>query len=134
MYRHLLVPVDGTDLSTETVGRAVEFACTLGARITFFHPQPEDSASLFGPSYEGRARELLLKAQAAARALGVPCESSSAVSDTPELAIVDAARAAGCDLIFMAAQSSQTVEVLLGASRCSPRPAPSRRPRAARSA
>ena len=28
MYRHLLVPIDGTDLSTEMVGQAVEFART----------------------------------------------------------------------------------------------------------
>src|SRR5688572_25516696 len=37
MYRHLFVPLDGTDLSVETVGQAVEYASTLGARITFFH-------------------------------------------------------------------------------------------------
>jgi nucleotide-binding universal stress UspA family protein len=48
MYRHLLVPVDGTDLSTETVGRAVEFARTIAARITFFHAQPDHAASLLG--------------------------------------------------------------------------------------
>ena len=41
MYRHLLVPVDGTDLSIETVGRAVEFARSVGARVTFFHAQPD---------------------------------------------------------------------------------------------
>jgi nucleotide-binding universal stress UspA family protein len=139
MYRHLLVPIDGTDLSTETVGRAVEFACTLGARITFFHARPDHSASLFGDaelvratapaefvySYEGRARELLSKAESAARALGVPCESSIAVSDTPYLAIIEAARAAGCDLIFMASHGrrsnlgmmlgSQTLKVLVNA-------------------
>src|SRR5262245_4862169 len=139
MYRHLLVPLDGTDLSTETVGHAVEFACTLGARVTFFHAQPDHSASLFGEAelvrvtapaefvytYEGRARELLSKAESAARALGVPCESSIAVSDTPYLAIIEAARTAGCDLIFMASHgrrsnlgmmlSSQTLKVLVNA-------------------
>ena len=36
MYRHLLVPIDNSDLSTVTIGRAVEFALALGARITFF--------------------------------------------------------------------------------------------------
>ena len=41
MYRHLLVPVDDTDLSIETIGQAVEFARKLGARITFFHAQPD---------------------------------------------------------------------------------------------
>jgi hemerythrin-like domain-containing protein/nucleotide-binding universal stress UspA family protein len=139
MYRHLLVPVDGTDLSTETVGRAVEFAFALGARVTFFHARPDHSASLFGESdivrlaapadyayaYEGRSREFLSKAESAARARGVPCESISAISDTPYLAIIGAARDAGCDLIFMASHGrrtnlgmmlgSQTLKVLVNA-------------------
>jgi nucleotide-binding universal stress UspA family protein/hemerythrin-like domain-containing protein len=139
MYRHLLVPLDGTDLSTETVGRAVEFAYTLGARITFFHAQPNHAASLFGEAelvrvtapaeftyaYDGRARELLSKAESAARAKGVPCESVTSVSDSPHLAIVEAARAAQCDLIFMASHGrrsslgmmlgSQTLKVLVNA-------------------
>src|SRR5574337_1314857 len=137
MYRHLLVPIDGTDLSTVTIGLAVEFARSLGARITFFHAQPDFAASLGGDAeivrltapadymytYQGRARELLTKAESAARAHGVPCASSSAVSDTPYSAIIDAARGEGCDLIFMASHGrrsalgmmlgSQTLKVLL---------------------
>ena len=139
MYRHLLVPVDGTDLSTETVGRAVEFAFTLGARITFFHARPDHSASIFGEAdvvrlaapadyayaYEGRSREFLSKAESAARARGVSCESLSTVSDAPYQAIIGAARDAGCDLIFMASHGrrsnlgmmigSQTLKVLVNA-------------------
>ena len=102
MYRHLLVPVDGTDPSTETVGRAVEFAYALGARITFFHARPDREP-------EDHSREFLVKAESAARAQGVPCESLSSSSDAPPLAIVDAAREAGCDLIFMAAQARSPV-------------------------
>jgi nucleotide-binding universal stress UspA family protein/hemerythrin-like domain-containing protein len=139
MYRHLLVPVDGTDLSIETVGRAVEFARSGGARITFFHAQPDHAASLLGDAevvrltspadydyaFAGRSRELLAKAESAARAMGVACESRSAVSDTPYLAIIAAARDAGCDLIFMASHGrrsslgmmlgSQTLKVLVHA-------------------
>lgn len=137
MYRHLLVPIDGTDLSTVTIGLAVEFARTLGARITFFHAQPDFAGSLSGDAdvvrltapadytykYEGRARELLTKAESAARAHGVPCTSTSTVSDSPYSAIIAAAREAGCDLIYMASHGrkstlgmmlgSQTLKVLL---------------------
>ena len=137
MYRHLLVPVDGTELSTETVGRAVDFAYALGARITFFHARPDHSASIFGEAdvvrlaapadyayaYEGRSLEFLSKAESAARARGVACESLSTISDSPYLAIIDAARDAGCDLIFMASHGrrssigmmlgSQTLKVLV---------------------
>lgn len=122
MYQHLLVPIDNTDLSTVTVGRAVEFARTLGARITFFHAASDHAASLGGDaeivrltspddysySFEGRARELLTKAESAARASGVPCSSSSTVSDSPYAAIIAAARAEGCDLIFMASHGRRT--------------------------
>lgn len=139
MYRHLLVPIDGTDLATETVSNAVEFARTLGARITFFHAQPNYAAALSGDAeavrltspadfayaYEGRARELLAKAESAARALGVPCASATAVNDAPFRAIIDAGREAGCDLIYMASHGrrssigmmlgSQTLKVLVNA-------------------
>lgn len=137
MYRHLLVPIDNSDLSTVTVGKAVEFARALGARITFFHAQSNHAASLrgdaeivrltspenFAYTFEGKARELLTKAESAARAQGVPCSSTTAVSDTPYAAIIEAARGEGCDLIFMASHGrrsaigmmlgSQTLKVLV---------------------
>jgi nucleotide-binding universal stress UspA family protein len=108
MYQHLLVPIDGTDLSTETVGRAVELACTLGARITFFHAQPNHAASLFGEaelvrvtawSTTPRRRATCLKAESAARAKGVPCESVT-WSATP--ASRSSKRRAALHLIFIA--------------------------------
>ncbi|HET7527754.1 MAG TPA: universal stress protein [Burkholderiaceae bacterium] len=122
MYRHLFVPIDDTDLSVEVVGNAVAFARVLGARITFFHAVPDTAASLlrgdaellrvtahddFEYAYRGKAGELLAKAEAAARALGVPCASRQAVNDRPAQAVIDAARSAGCDLIFMASHGQR---------------------------
>ena len=139
MYQHLLVPVDGTDLATEVIGNAVALARKLGARITFFHASADASASLRGEAdvvrltarddyayaYLGRPRELLAKAEAAARALGVPCDTLHQVSDKPATAIVEAARGRGCDLIFMAshghrgrigmALASDTLQVMTAA-------------------
>jgi len=139
MYRHLLVPVDDTDLSIGVVGNAVALACAVGARITFFHAIADAAGSLRGEAevlrliardeYEyaslGKAQELLAKAEAAARALGVPCESRHVVSDKPAQAIVTAARAGGCDLIFLASHGrhgrlgmalvSEMLEVLMNA-------------------
>ncbi len=139
MYRHLLVPIDSSDLSIDVVGNAVGLARSVGARITFFHSVADPSRSLLGDAeilrmvdpadhayaYAGKARELLAKAEAAARACGVPCDSKHAVSDSPAAAIVEAARSAGCDLIFMAshgrrgklgmALASETLSVLMNA-------------------
>jgi nucleotide-binding universal stress UspA family protein/hemerythrin-like domain-containing protein len=128
MYRHLFVPLDGSDLAIETVGRAVEFARDLGARITFFHAQPDHAAMLLGDAeivraaypeqfayaFEGRTHEILAKAESAARALGVPCESASAVSNSPHEAIVAAARQSGCDLIFMASRGRRAYNWMIG--------------------
>ena len=122
MYRHLLVPLDGSDLSIETVSRAVNLARTLGARISFVHVHDRDAAPVDGngearpfaspgehlEAYQERAHALLTKAEAAARALGVPCDSSIRVGDAPHEAILDAARKGGCDLIFMASHSRQS--------------------------
>jgi len=121
VYRHMLVPIDGTDLSVEVVGNAVALARPLGARITFFHASEDHAASLRGEAdavrltsrenfdyaFSGRPRELLAKAEAAARAFGVSCTSLHAVSDKPAQAIVGAAREAGCDLIFMASHGGR---------------------------
>src|SRR5262245_54074595 len=139
MYRHLLVPIDGTDLSVQVIGNAVALARALQARITFFHAVSDAAASWHGEldvlrltahsEYEylvhGRATELLAKAEAAARAQGVPCASAHAVSDRPAQAVIEAARTSGCDLIFMASHghrgklgmafASDTLSVLMSA-------------------
>ena len=46
MYRHMLVPIDASDLSIELVGNAVAVARPIGARITFFHVTPDHAAPL----------------------------------------------------------------------------------------
>ena len=139
MYRHLLVPIDDSDLSIEVVGNAVALARPLAARITFFHASQDHAGSLRGEAdavrlaaredydyaFTGRPRELLAKAEAAARAFGVACESLQVVNDKPAQAIVAAARDAGCDLIFMASHggrnrlgmafASETLSVVMNA-------------------
>ncbi len=139
MYHHLLVPIDDSELSIDVVGNAVAFARALSARITFFHAVPDAAADLLHGDAEllrvtghdaleytrmGKAGELLAKAAAAARALGVPCESRLAVDDHPARAVIDAARRSGCDLIFLASHgqrgklgmafASETLSVLMG--------------------
>lgn len=139
MYRHILVPIDDTELSIDLVGKAVALARSVGARITFFHAVANHAGALGGDaeilramspddhaySYLGKARELLAKAESAARGLGVHGASLHVVSDKPATAIVEAAHQQGCDLIFMAshgkrsrlgmALASKTLSVLMAA-------------------
>ncbi|ACC76175.1 hemerythrin domain-containing protein [Paraburkholderia phymatum] len=102
MYRHFFVPVGGTDAAIEAVGHALEFARSIGARVTFFDACCEAST-------ENRAAERLAKAEAAARAQGVPCACAPrAVAHASGFAlevIVELARAQGCDLLCASADA-----------------------------
>ena len=48
MFKHILVPTDGSALSDSTVARAVSFAKESGARITFFYSQPDFPMPIYG--------------------------------------------------------------------------------------
>jgi nucleotide-binding universal stress UspA family protein/hemerythrin-like domain-containing protein len=125
MYRHLLVPIDDSPLSTETVGRAVELARTLAAKVTFFHAKSDYGASgigalervmspaAFNDHLASEARALLAKAEVVARAAGVPFDSLAVTSDRVHEAILDAAEARGCDLVFMASHGRRGVKGLM---------------------
>ncbi|RDI99688.1 universal stress protein UspA [Dyella solisilvae] len=108
MYRHLLVPLDDTEHSIETVSRAVHLARTLGARVSFLQVQaeaPPPSTHVEHPdAYQDHARALLARAESAARALGVPCDSHVRTDQPPHEAILDVAHKAGCDLIVAGAR------------------------------
>jgi len=116
MFKHILVPTDGSTLSTDTVRRAVSFAREAGARITFFYAKPEYPVAFYGEGAlidpttpekfaemaDQQAREILDACEQIARAADVASTSLSATSDVPWEAIIEAATGAGCDLIFMA--------------------------------
>lgn len=119
MFKHLMVPVDDSQLSAGNVTAAVKLASEMRARITFFHATMDFAATddgalldliaplLYANAAVGQTKVLLAKAAMAAQAMGVTCETASAVSDHPAEAIVDAARRLGCDLIMMASRGSK---------------------------
>lgn len=127
MYMHLLVPIDGTSLDAATVEQAVAYARAGGARLTILHVRPDVAAhgdgallhamspEVFSNAAAGNARALLARAEAAARAAAVPASSMLLTSDHPHEAILQAARDAGCDLIFMASHGRRGLKgALLG--------------------
>lgn len=128
MYRHLLVPVDGTELSTANYVEAIRLAAALLARITFVHAVPDYAATSDGalaftldPKHyaeriRGDAPAVLAKACAAASAAAVRADTYAAVSDRPAEAILEAARKCGCDLIVMASHGATGVRALLSPS------------------
>ena len=131
MFRHLLVPTDGSDLSDDTIRRAVSFAREAGATITFLHvlanPAMPPQASIYGdpvlldPAVVERCSQaerayaavLLERARGMAEEVGVRCDT--AVGDHPVVyeAIIEAAGRHGCDLIFMASHGRRGLAGLL---------------------
>jgi nucleotide-binding universal stress UspA family protein len=127
MFKHFLVPTDGSDLSSDTVKRAVTFARECGAKITFFFAKPDYPIAFYGEGAlidpttpekftemaEKQAQEILSRATTAADAAGVGNDSVSTVSDIPYVSIIEAATNAGCDLIFMASHGRRGFSGLL---------------------
>ncbi|TDN57799.1 universal stress protein [Paraburkholderia sp. BL10I2N1] len=107
MYRHLLIPFDGSFPGVESMGQALELAQSIGARVTFLPLLRWHAGESFADmddvpcAYpdEECASELVARASAAARAQGVPCLSAGMSSASSAVAIVNAAREHGCDLI-----------------------------------
>ena len=127
MFKHILVPTDGSQLSADTVKRAIDFARETGAKITFFFAKPDYPVAFYGEGAlidpttpdkfaemaEKQATEILAAHEAAAKAAGVASTSSSAVSDVPYEAIIAAAEDSGADLIFMASHGRKGISGLL---------------------
>ncbi|REE21709.1 hemerythrin-like domain-containing protein [Paraburkholderia sp. BL27I4N3] len=107
MYRHFLVPVGDMGSCIEATGHAVAFAQSMGARVTFLPILYRHAATLHrlasrAGNLTERTLELLARAEAAARAQGVPYSSIAASEETSFDSIVAAAIKSGCDLICIA--------------------------------
>ncbi|OHC61444.1 MAG: sulfate transporter [Rhodocyclales bacterium RIFCSPLOWO2_02_FULL_63_24] len=127
MFKHILVPTDGTQLSADTAKRAIAFAKETGAKVTFFFAKPDYPVAFYGEGAlidpttpdkfaemaDQQAKEILAAHEAAAKAEGVTCAGTSAVSDIPYEAIIAAAEDAGADLIFMASHGRRGISGLL---------------------
>lgn len=127
MFKHILVPTDGSELSRQTAERAVSFAKEAGARVTVFFAKPEYPVTYYGEGalidpttpekfaalMEEQATGYLADIKKLCDEAGVPCTTSSSTSDVPYEAIIDAAETAGCDLIFMASHGRRGFSAML---------------------
>jgi nucleotide-binding universal stress UspA family protein len=129
MYKHVLVPTDGSTLSARAIREAVAFAKSTGARITGFYAAPNYSVQVYGDFVPSdfitpqefakqtklTAQQYLGVIQKAADAAGVRCKTIHVLSDSPWKAIVKGAHDNKCDLIFMASHGRRGIAgVLMG--------------------
>ncbi len=127
MFKHILVPTDGSKLSVKTIKQAVKFAKSVGAKITGFYATPEFGSTYYGDGYilrapsanayaeasEKQARKCLSTVEVEADVEKVPCEVLHVVSDSPYEAIIEAAKKKKCDLIFMASHGRRGLSGLV---------------------
>jgi len=116
MYKHILLPVDGSRLSEEAARTGIALARAVGARVTALHVVPRtsppnlESWAHSTPDFATRLDETLVSRGArfveeirdAARLSGVACECQVSHERTPHEGILQSAREGQCDLIVMA--------------------------------
>jgi nucleotide-binding universal stress UspA family protein len=131
MYKHILIPTDGSRTAQKAVEAGIDFARESGASITFFTAVPEYEVPLASEvmahkpvmSMEEherlsaeKARAILAPALERARTCGVAFDTDHALSDKPYRAIIDAARRHGCDAIFMSSHGRKGLSRLMRGS------------------
>src|SRR6476646_3963764 len=114
MYKHILVPTDGSPLATKAVDAAIAFAAEVGARVTGYYAIEDMNMHHVGAHLTKElVEEFERRSQAAAqqhasgpkekaKAAGVVYDWRVSKVGQPHEGIIEAAGATGSDIIFMA--------------------------------
>jgi nucleotide-binding universal stress UspA family protein len=127
VFKHVLLPTDGSKTARKAIKAGIALAKELGAKVTAYYAIDAMPAYSYGDGYllnanlmkefDKRAREqgekYLAEVQKAAKAAGVPCRTLIAKPATAYQGIVSAARSQRCDVIFMASHGRGELGTLL---------------------
>lgn len=125
MFRHILLPTDGSEISRDTARHAVAFAKDIGAELTAIYVKPiaalDHEGDLIDPSAvdrigqaaEKKAKEYLGFIKKLSKETGVECRTLTGDGDHPYEVIIDTAKRGKCDLIFMASHGRRGLKSLL---------------------
>ncbi len=118
MFRHILIPTDGSKLAAKGVKAGVGLAKALGAKVTglyvifpYVPPVYGEAALYYAPGlspqeskklYEKQAKKALAAVEIEAQRARVPCRTRFVTQDQPWKAILRTARSSKCDAIVMA--------------------------------
>ncbi|MFO1080224.1 MAG: universal stress protein [Reyranellaceae bacterium] len=120
MFRHILIPTDGSLLSGAAIDSAMAFARSCGAQVTVL-AVVEPVKAWWGEAHGGPGAvaapedrvSYLDEAGRRAREAGVTCRLVQVEHDHPYEAIIATATQEGCDLIAMASHGRRGVAALV---------------------
>jgi nucleotide-binding universal stress UspA family protein len=125
MYKHILIPTDGSELSERAVHAGIDLASAMKARVTLvtsslpfhvFATEPmmvSDTPQKYSQDAERRAALRLKEGEEYARAKGVAARARHVYAEHPFEAIIDTARSGDCDLVCMASHGRKGIAGLL---------------------
>ncbi|ASU38845.1 hypothetical protein hmeg3_11470 [Herbaspirillum sp. meg3] len=127
MFKKILIPTDGSDLSNRAVRAAIEFAKDHGSEVvglsvaktlpyeSFTLISRRNDFTLLSESIRQGAKDYVQIIEDLADAAGIACQVHTVESPYPWKAIVEAASRYACDSIFMASHGRSGVNrILLG--------------------
>ena len=127
MFKHILIPTDGSPASAKAIKAGVALAKEMGARVTGFHGVGASTYGYYGEimliderRYAQAERGFLAAGEQhveqiakTARRAGVPFQPLVARTGATYQGILDAARRRKCDVIFMASHGRRGFKGLL---------------------
>jgi nucleotide-binding universal stress UspA family protein len=126
MFKHFLLPTDGSQMCGAAIQKSIQFAKETQAKVTGVHVLPEFHSLLtyelampeatkeeFDKDSQAQAAKFLAVIESAAKEAGVACDTAYVTSDHPYEAILKMAEDKGCDLIAMASHGRKGVRGFL---------------------
>jgi len=125
MFKHILVPIDGSKLSENALKQAVSLAKQAHAKVTALHVVPkfhtftlqaemlESTEKEYAVVATEQAKQYLSFAERVAKVADVDCDTVATTSDHPFKEIIKTAKKKGCDLILMASHGRRGIEGFL---------------------
>jgi nucleotide-binding universal stress UspA family protein len=107
MYRHILIPTDGSELADRGVAHGLALAKSLGAKVFVVNVVEP----IFAVS--GDFASVLDRVANVAKEAGVSCETIQVENVPPHEAIIATAEDKGCNLIVMSSHGLSGLSMLL---------------------
>jgi nucleotide-binding universal stress UspA family protein len=126
MYRHILIPSDGSELAERAVTHGLSLAKFVGAKVTaimveerpagwlsFAETGAAEAFAKYTEQTKKQAASVLDRVANAAKQAGMPCDTTQVQDAQPYEAIIATATDRGCDLIVMASHGRSGLSAMV---------------------